>query len=174
MPEQLNPAPLGQADLLELIAELERHQKRRGFLFRNARATPEELASVRKALQAIKAILLWLQSANSDATTHFVSNLLLSQPPQPCRLRHWGFLAYLLSRKARQEVFEPALQELYEDYVIACGQYPDNWQRRGINGIFAWRAVCLGWQCIRAVVGDRVIQFLERLAPQLVRWWLTR
>ena len=97
----------------------------------------------------------------------------LSQQQTPW-LGRWGFLAYLLSRKARREVFEPAWQELLEDYVVACGEYPTQWQRRSIKGIFAWRAVCLGWQCVRAVVGDRLIQFLERLAPQLVRWWLTR
>jgi hypothetical protein len=93
--------------------------------------------------------------------------------PQTTWMERWGFLAFFLSRKARQEVVEPAWQELLEDYAIACEQYPTKLQQRCIKIIFAWRAIRLILECIRAVVGDRFMQFLERLAPQLVRWWLT-
>jgi hypothetical protein len=175
MPE--HPDPSCQTNSFELIDAL--------VMLREVRVVPGGSVSLSedfvRALLArpidattLDEITVILDRINCRGRDTLVLRLAAHVRPPPTWLGHWGFLAYLLSRKARREVFEPAWQELLEDYVIACGQYQASWQRRGLNAIFTWRAVCLVWQCLRAVVGDRAVQFLERLAPQLVRWWLTR
>jgi hypothetical protein len=91
--------------------------------------------------------------------------------PQEPAFGRWQILVYLLSAKARKEVLEPMWAEIQNDYETACRECSGGWQRQVIPLVFAFRTVRMLCQCIRAVVGDRFLEWLARLAPQLVKWF---
>jgi hypothetical protein len=71
-------------------------------------------------------------------------------------------------------VFEPAYQELCEDYLLTRRAYRTKWAKRWLVVCFTVRTVLMVLDCIRAVCADRSIRFLAQLVPvPLKRWWLS-
>jgi hypothetical protein len=81
----------------------------------------------------------------------------------PAFPRLWSLLAFLLPRKARAEAYEPAHQELLEDYLVARKLYRTKWARRWLTFCFMLRTVVMVAQSLRAWLGDKRIRALKWL-----------
>jgi hypothetical protein len=82
--------------------------------------------------------------------------------------RGWAVLRFLMSKKAREEVFEPSYQDFLEDYLLACRENPSTWGRRRVHLVFTWRVLVLAGQCLQAVLGDRMLALLQSVVPHII------
>src|SRR6266545_2161218 len=57
--------------------------------------------------------------------------------------RFWRLFSYLLPRKTRERVFEPAYQELLEDYLTTHGKYRTKWAKRWLTFCYTFRTVVM-------------------------------
>jgi hypothetical protein len=87
--------------------------------------------------------------------------------------RMWDLFSYLLPRQTRERVFEPARQELLEDYLTSSS-YRTPWARRWLTLCFTFRTALMVADCIRVMLISPVGLFLLWLVPTVVRrwWWL--
>jgi hypothetical protein len=84
--------------------------------------------------------------------------------------RLWDLLQYCLSRKAREQIYEPAYNELLEDY-LESRKYRTKWARRWVYFAFTLRTLLLMADCWREVFKDK----LSGLVPEWIRkWWTVR
>ena len=88
--------------------------------------------------------------------------------------RVWALLGFLLGRRDRERIYEPAHNELLEDYVVAKRSYRTPWARRWLTFCFTLRTVLLLAACVRALLGGKVCTFLMTFLPaRLKEWWQT-
>jgi hypothetical protein len=89
--------------------------------------------------------------------------------------RWWRLFSYVLTRKTRDRVFEPAYQELLEDYLTTRGKYRTKWAKRWLTFSYTFRTCLIVLDCLRAMLADKAIALLARVVPEpLKRWWLSR
>jgi hypothetical protein len=99
----------------------------------------------------------------------------LSQTGPPGFPRAWNLLAFVLQKRIRARVYEPAHQELLEDYLLARRKYRTPWACRWLTFCFTWRTFWLVVQCFQAVFADKAMAAVGKLVPEPVkRWWLLR
>jgi hypothetical protein len=97
-----------------------------------------------------------------------VANVQRSGPP-----RFWKLFSYVFSHRIRSRIFEPALNEMIEDYLLARQDYRTQWARRWLNFCFTFRMMLTVLECFRAVIADSAFRSLARLLPDtLRRWWM--
>jgi len=97
-----------------------------------------------------------------------VANVQRSGPP-----RFWKLFSYVFSHRIRSRIFEPALNEMIEDYLLARQDYRTQWARRWLNFCFTFRMALTVLECFRAVIADSAFRSLARLLPDtLRRWWM--
>jgi hypothetical protein len=70
--------------------------------------------------------------------------------------RVWSLAAFLLPQALRERVYEPAIQEMYEDYLLTRRAYRTKWSRRWLCLCFTIRTAVLWEQSLRAWGGDRL------------------
>ena len=88
--------------------------------------------------------------------------------------RIWELFAFVLPKKFRERVYEPAHQELLEDYLLVRQKYRTKGARRWLAFCFCWRTFWLVVQCFQAVFADKALRGLATLIPeQIKRWWLS-
>jgi hypothetical protein len=131
-----------------------------------------------EALKASFGVWVNVQSALEKLTT-WVSKKGKKPQPTPTQSgrgfpRFWNLFAYLLPRKVRERVYEPAHQELLEDYLTARKKYRTKWSRRWLTFCFTFRTVLMVLDSFRAMLGDHVVDFLVRLLPEALRQWWVR
>ena len=98
-----------------------------------------------------------LQEALADPK---VSRLVLEINADPGFPRVWKLLAFALPREVRTRVFEPAHQELLEDYLVARGRYRAKWSRRWLIFCFTVRTFLMIVDSLRAVLGLKAVRLL--------------
>jgi len=87
--------------------------------------------------------------------------------------RFWKIFGYVFSHRIRSRIFEPALNEMIEDYLLARQDYRTQWARRWLNFCFTFRMVLAVLECFRAVIADSAFRSLARLLlDALRRWWM--
>ncbi len=87
-------------------------------------------------------------------------------------LRLWKLFSFILSRRTRERVFEPAYQDMLADH-LESKKYRTKWARRWLTFCFALRTVLMVGDCLRAVAADKALIALARMIPEpLRRWWL--
>jgi hypothetical protein len=88
--------------------------------------------------------------------------------------RFLDLFSYLLPRKTRERVFEPAREELLEDYLTSYSHYRTLWARRWLTFCFTFRTAWMVADCIRVMLISPLGRFLLLLIPAAVRrwWWL--
>jgi hypothetical protein len=97
-------------------------------------------------------------SRSHDLTTSTKSGKIFNFP------RLWTMFSFILPRKVRNEVFEPALEELKEDFLVARKLRSTRGQRRWLTICFTVRTIILVAQSIRAWLGDRTVRMLKGIA----------
>lgn len=88
---------------------------------------------------------------------------LFSQLP-----RVWELFQFLLPKKIREKVYEPAHQDLLQHHLLAR-RYRGRWSRRWLTFAFILRTVVLFLQSVRAWVVSELI----KVFPSFVRRWWT-
>lgn len=69
--------------------------------------------------------------------------------------RIWSLFPFLLPHSVRERVYEPALNELLEDYLLLRGTRQASWDRRWLCFCFSVRTAVLVAQCLKAAGGDK-------------------
>jgi len=96
------------------------------------------------------------------------TNVKVIGPP-----RFWNLFGYVFSHRIKSRIFEPALNEMIEDYLLARKDCRTQWARRWLNFCFNFRMVLTVLECFRVVIADRAFRSLARLLPEPIRrWWM--
>jgi hypothetical protein len=69
--------------------------------------------------------------------------------------RIWWLLGFLLPRRVRQEVFEPAQEEMKEDYLRALRPLRTCGEARWLTMCFSFHTLVVVFQSAGAAIGDR-------------------
>jgi hypothetical protein len=89
--------------------------------------------------------------------------------------RAWRLFSYLLPRKTRDRVFEPAYQDLVDDYLTTRAKYRTKWAKRWLTFCYTLRTCLMVLDCLRAMLADKAIALLARVVPErLKHWWLSK
>jgi hypothetical protein len=80
----------------------------------------------------------------------------------------WELFPFILGRSLRTEVYEPAHEELKEDYVLAL-RHTGRRERRWLTFAFTCRTAHLVLLCIWVGLGGRVTRALGALFEELIR-----
>jgi hypothetical protein len=86
--------------------------------------------------------------------------------------RFWDMFPFMLSKKTRTRVYEPACEELKEDYLNALRRFTKPGERRCLKLIFTYRTIVLVVQSLAAGIGDRAMRLVEKVLPILLGRWL--
>ncbi len=86
-------------------------------------------------------------------------NVIFSRLP-----RAWDLFQFALPKTVRDEVYEPALQELLKDYLLTRQKYRTKRARDWLTFCFTFRTALLVLDCIQAVLKDRIGQWLPWIA----------
>ena len=79
--------------------------------------------------------------------------------------------SFMLPRKAQREVFEPAYNDLLEDYVRAR-RFRGRWARRWLAFAFTVRSLLMVADCLRVLLQSGAGKILVSLLPEAWRnWW---
>jgi len=88
---------------------------------------------------------------------------------EPRLPRVWHLFPFILPRKVRREVYEPACEELKQDYIEAQSLATTPWARRWLTFAFTVRTVGLVLGSLHAAVGDRVVTFIAKLMGEATK-----
>jgi hypothetical protein len=77
--------------------------------------------------------------------------------------RIWLLFGFLPPQAIRNRVFEPCLEEMREDLLIAWRLCQTRNARRWLTFCFTVRTAVLVVQSLRAWIGDRALRFLQRI-----------
>jgi len=85
--------------------------------------------------------------------------------------RFWGLFSFVLCHETRERVFEPAYQDLLEDFAVAKRER-GRWARRWICFAFGVRTMFMVIDCIRVGNLNRLGRFMDRLIRYVAqfRW----
>lgn len=87
--------------------------------------------------------------------------------------RIWDLAQYFLPKKIRERVYEPAHQEMLEDYLESQEKCDTRLSKQWINLCFVFRGTILLLDCWRALMTDKSIRLLLKLLPSQIREWWT-
>lgn len=82
--------------------------------------------------------------------------------------RFWGLLAFLLPASVRRQSFDPSLEELKGDFLVARRRYRTKRAGAWLTFCFTIRTAILVIQSLRAWIGDRGMKLLGRAAVVLL------
>lgn len=112
----------------------------------------------------LRGTLLQLRSQpESEAFSNDGSSISDKQTAQHGITRFWDLFSVILPQSVRERVYEPARQELLDDYLSVRGKFPTKWGTRWINFAFTVRIAVMVAQSLRAWLGDKALAWL---------WWL--
>jgi len=83
--------------------------------------------------------------------------------------RAWALVPFILPRKVRLEVYEPACEELKEDYLEARRLARTKGARRWLAFAFTVRTIGLVLGSLHAAVGDRIMAFVWKVAGEATK-----
>ena len=87
--------------------------------------------------------------------------------------RIWLLFSFALTKQARERVFEPACNDMLEQYMLSR-RYRTRLARAWLTFAFTVRTMLMVLDCLRAMAGDRAVHWLARVVPNPVkRWWLS-
>lgn len=75
--------------------------------------------------------------------------------------RYWKLFSYILPHNTRKRVFEPAYQEMFEDYLETRGKYRTKWAKRWLAFTYTVRTAFMVLDCFRALVAHKVLGGLQ-------------
>ena len=84
----------------------------------------------------------------------------------------WRYFAFVLPHKTRERVFDPAHEELLEDYLLTR-RLRGKWARRWWTFCFTVRTALMILDCFRAMLADRAFQLIVWLIRAAVNGWRT-
>jgi hypothetical protein len=101
-----------------------------------------------------------------DSISGFRINLFprSSKPVMPSFPRSWSLFAFLLPREVRERVYEPAHQELLEDYTLARRSYRTKQARRWLTFCFTVRTAMMWAESLRVMACSKGAKALRWLA----------
>jgi hypothetical protein len=83
--------------------------------------------------------------------------------------RLWNLSAYILDHKTREKIYQPAAEELIEDFLESRRKYRTPWARRWLTLCFTLRTLFLFSACFRNMVGTAALNFLVGWLPAPIR-----
>ena len=99
---------------------------------------------------------------------------ILGRPPQ---LRgfplFWQLFGFALAKKTRDQVFEPAYQDLLAQY-LRSRQFSGKWARRWLILCFTWRTIGLVVTCFKVASVSIIAAAFWRVMPNGWKEWLLR
>jgi hypothetical protein len=99
--------------------------------------------------------------------------VLVSAPRPGSFQRFWRLFSYLLPSSTRARVFEPAYQELLEDYVTTRKLYRTKAARRWLFVCFTFRSVLMVVRCFLELGKSKAVRLLLSLVPGRLKEWLS-
>jgi len=99
---------------------------------------------------------------------------IAAEAPSDGLPRFWRLFSYLLSRKSREELFEPAYNDMLQDYLETRGQYRTKWAKRWLKLVFTLKTVSMVCGCMRAALVEKGKNAILCLLPGPFRQWLAR
>lgn len=87
--------------------------------------------------------------------------------------RFWRLFSFILGHKTRDRVFEPAHQELLEDYYTARREFRTRPARAWLHVCFTVRTAMLVIGCLRGMIVEAGLGWLLKAVPSRFKtWWL--
>lgn len=130
---------------------------------------------------------LWLEGtlAEDIATDHIAriiririqkeawAKLKSQKPSVDCVFRFFQILSLLLSTKARNEIFDPAFNDLKGDFLNARRCHQTESARRRLTFGFTLSATFMFGNCFWLMCADKARSLVVRLLPDLFKrlWW---
>jgi hypothetical protein len=87
--------------------------------------------------------------------------------------RLWELFSVILPDKVRREAFEPAHQNLLEDYLL-MRKFHGRWARRWLGFAFAVRTLFMVLDCLRVLLQSGAGKILLSFLPDVLRTWWRR
>jgi hypothetical protein len=87
--------------------------------------------------------------------------------------RFWICFSYVLSARTREKVFEPAYNELLDDY-LSTWKERSKWARRWLMIAYTWRTFVMVVDCLAAASRDRAFRLVSGFLPDWAREWFGR
>jgi hypothetical protein len=114
-------------------------------------------------------------SSQQNAVSRVTSlPLIRDDTAPPGRLpRFWRLFSYILPKQTRVRVFEPAYNDMLEDYATR-GKYRTKWAKRWLAFCFTWHTAWMVVECVASMLSDKALALVRRLWPGLVLWWWLR
>jgi len=86
--------------------------------------------------------------------------------------RFWELFGFLLSRRTRERIFEPAYHDLLSRYMLSRQKrFRTPWARRWLNFCFTFRTLLLVLQCCKVTFCGGALAVLLFLVPPAVKEW---
>jgi len=87
--------------------------------------------------------------------------------------RLWRLFSYALSHRTRRRMFEPAYNELLDDY-LSTWKEQSKWARRWLTIAYTLRTIVMVVDCLSIAMRDRAFRLLSGFLPNWVREWFSR
>jgi hypothetical protein len=84
----------------------------------------------------------------------------------------WRLFSYVLPRPLREKVFEPAYNDLVQDFVLTRRKYRNKWVKRWLGLCYTFRTMLMVADCCRVGSLGKIVDLIAKLIPSpLMRWW---
>jgi hypothetical protein len=110
-----------------------------------------------------------LQKAMRDVLGHLSQTSM--GPLKPALIAFpacWSQFRFLLPNKVRKAIYEPSIEELKEDYILAQAELTGTWGRRWMVVCFTIRTINVVWQSLWACFSDKTRRALITIAGVLL------
>jgi len=116
---------------------------------------------------------LLIKSVEGHDAAHFPRSTKSEQPSSFRKglARFWELFPFLLSPKARREVYEPAYNDFLQDFLIAR-RFKTKKARQWVNFCFFCKTCFMVADCFRVMFTSKIGQFLLGAVPESIRRFL--
>jgi hypothetical protein len=110
-----------------------------------------------------------MHAALNGSTAHSVNRTPAAKTSRPCVVlpRLWALFPFILPRNVRERVYEPAHQEVLEEYIKAR-KYRTKWAGRWITFAFTIKTIRMVCQSLNACIGDQGRKIVKWIALALL------
>jgi len=175
--QRVTAGELPQAVLEELVYRSETPSWAKGLLDHAESTVPSNLEVPDFADKMVEA-LIWMEGRLLSA--YIESPVPVTREPKSVSAntrvfgwtRFWELFKYLLPHKTREKVYEPARNELMQDY-LETRKEKSKVVRAWLNFCFTFRTVLLVADCWRCLIAQTALGWLLKSVPEPIRRWWT-
>lgn len=132
-----------------------------------SRLTPKQIKALAAVYDRAHNLILTTHHCNSKSSSRSVTQLVLKNLPN-----FWQLFPFILPKKIKDTVYEPAYNDLLRDYCLTK-RYKAKSARVWLAFCFVIRTAFMVFDCIRVLLGNKVMGLFAKLIPEAIRnWWL--